>query len=250
MVGAMSALRVLVVDDEVPVCEELRYLLGRDDRVSEVATARSGAEALTALEDGSVDAVFLDIAMPGLSGLDVARVLARFRRPPPVVFVTAHDEHAVEAFEINAVDYLLKPVREERVTEAVRRVVESMEVKPADDDEADETIAVELAGVTRFVRRSAVRYVEARGDYVRLHTAEGSHLVRTPFSTLEERWTGAGFLRVHRSLLVSTRHIDEVRFDHGRCTVVVAGTTLQVSRRHTPELRDVLVRQARPRSTA
>jgi DNA-binding LytR/AlgR family response regulator len=246
MVSAMPALRVLVVDDELPVREELGYLLSQDPRVTEVRTAASGAEALASLERDPIDAVFLDIAMPGLSGLEVARVLARFKSPPAVVFVTAHDEHAVEAFEINAVDYLLKPVRAERVTEAVRRVVESTEA--AEEATADETIPVELGGVTRFVRRSDVRYVEAQGDYVRLHTSEGSHLLRAPLSTLEEQWREAGFLRVHRSLLVATEHISQVRFDHGRCTVVVEGTELQVSRRHTPELRDLLVRQARPRS--
>jgi DNA-binding LytR/AlgR family response regulator len=243
----MAALRVLVVDDELPVREELGYLLTRDDRVAAVTTAGSGAEALTTLEQGDVDVVFLDIAMPGLSGLDVARVLARFKAPPAVVFVTAHDEHAVEAFEINAVDYLLKPVREERVTEAVRRVVEAAE-GPGDVPSGDETIAVELGGVTRFVRRSDVRYVEAQGDYVRLHTPAGSHLLRAPLTTLEERWRDAGFLRVHRSLLVATGHISQVRFDKGRCTVLVGDQELQVSRRHTPELRDILVRQARPGS--
>lgn len=240
----MPALRVLVVDDELPVREELGYLLRLDERIAAVTTAGSGAEALTNLERGDIDAVFLDIAMPGLSGLDVAKVLAKFKTPPAVVFVTAHDEHAVEAFEINAVDYLLKPVREERVTEAVRRVVEATD--DSDDTPAwDETIPVELGGVTRFIRRSDVRYVEAQGDYVRLHTPHGSHLLRAPLTALEERWRDAGFLRIHRSLLVATRHISQVRFDRGRCTVLVGEQELQVSRRHTPELRDLLVRQAR-----
>ena len=134
-------LRVLVVDDEPPALEELAYLLGRDARIREVLTAGSGEQALRLLEhDDAVDAIFLDVAMPGLSGLDLARVLARFRSPTPVVFVTAHDEHAVEAFELHAVDYLLKPVRHQRLDEAVRRVVDSTS-EPATGD--DETIAVE-----------------------------------------------------------------------------------------------------------
>jgi len=236
-------LRVLVVDDEVPALEEMTFLLGRDQRIAEVLTAGSGAEALRVLEDEHVDAIFLDVAMPGLSGLDLARVLARFRSPPPVVFVTAHDDHAVDAFELHAVDYLLKPVREERLAEAVRRVVRATTGGEEPSDE-DETIAVELGGVTRFVSRSHIRYVEAQGDYARLHTDEGSHLVRIPLSTLEERWKNAGFLRIHRSLLVSIDHIDELRSDHGRTSVVIEGTTLQVARRHTRHLRDVLVRQA------
>jgi DNA-binding LytR/AlgR family response regulator len=94
-----------------------------------------------------------------------------------------------------------------------------------------------------------VRFVEAHGDYARLHTADGSHLVRVPLSTLEERWSDAGFVRIHRSLLVSIRHVTEVRFDAGRCSVLVGDTRLQVSRRHTRELRDLLVRQSRPGPT-
>nr|MBA2697979.1 LytTR family transcriptional regulator [Nocardioidaceae bacterium] len=115
-------------------------------------------------------------------------------------------------------------------------------------DDSDETISVELGGVTRFIQRSDVRYVEAQGDYVRLHTAAGSHLLRAPLTTLEDRWRDAGFLRIHRSLLVSLSHISEVRVDQGRCTVRVVDTELQVSRRHTPELRDVLVRRSRRRA--
>lgn len=96
---------MLVVDDELPVREELSFLLCRDSRVGQVATASSGAEALRHLEHAEVDAIFLDIAMPGLSGIDVARVLGRFKNPPQIIFVTAFEGHAVEAFEINAVDY-------------------------------------------------------------------------------------------------------------------------------------------------
>jgi DNA-binding LytR/AlgR family response regulator len=247
--GAVSPgqpLRVLVVDDEPPALAELAYLLGRDARIGEVLTASSGAQALRLLEhERPVSAIFLDVAMPGLSGLDLARVLARFRTPTPVVFVTAHDDHAVEAFELDAVDYLLKPFRDERLSEAVRRVVEASQ-EPAERAGPDETIAIELGGVTRFVNRSDIRYVEAQGDYARLHTADGSHLLRIPLTVLEETWADAGFLRVHRSLLVCIHHIDEVRMDGGRCTIVVGGTELQVARRHTRGLRDLLVRQAKP----
>jgi DNA-binding LytR/AlgR family response regulator len=241
------ALRVLAVDDERPALDELAWLLERDDRVGSVLTTDSGAEALRVLQADRVDAVFLDIRMPGLTGLDLARVLSRFQTPPPVVFVTAHDEHAVDAFELNAVDYVLKPVREDRLGEAVRRVVEAH--APAAADSGD-TIAVELGGVTRFVSRSEVRYVEASGDYARLHTAEGSHLVRVPLSALEEEWRSAGFVRIHRSHLVALAHVAEVRMDDGRCTVVIGSEKLAVSRRHTRGLRDLLVRRARPGNTA
>ena len=243
----MTGLRVLVADDEAPAREELAWLLGRHPAVSTVRTASSGAEVLKALEDLDVDALFLDIRMPGLDGLDVARVLARFKAPPKVVFVTAYDEHAVEAFDLRAVDYLLKPVRAERLAEAVRRVGDALGAgtDPVATDD-DETIAVELGGVTRFVQRSDVRFVEAQGDYARLHTAGESHLVRVPLTTLEQQWAAAGFVRIHRSHLVSLRHIDEMRVDSGHWTVRVGDDVLQVSRRHSRELRDMLVRQARP----
>jgi DNA-binding LytR/AlgR family response regulator len=241
-------LHVLVVDDEPPALDELAFLLGRDPRVGEVSTAGSAADALRVLHEGTVDAVFTDIAMPGLTGLDLARVLSRFRTTVPVVFVTAHDQHAVDAFELEAADYLLKPVREDRLREAVRRVGE---VSPAAGAaRAEEQIPVELGGVTRFVARADVLFAEAQGDYARLHTAEDSHLIRTPLTTLEEEWREAGFVRVHRSLLVALAHVDEVRVDGGRCTVVVGGQELGVSRRHTRELRDVLVRRGRPGGTA
>ena len=237
--GPPGGLRVLVIDDERPALDEVAFLLRGDERVAEVLTSDSATEALRLLHDLEVDAVFLDIQMPGLSGLELARVLSRFKTPPPVVFVTAHEEHAVDAFEVHAVDYVLKPVRAERLAEAVRRVVEDG-VEPAG---GDEQIPVELAGVTRFVARSEVTHVEAHGDYARLHTSTGSHLVRTPLSTLEEEWGPAGFVRIHRSLLVSLAHVDEVRVHAGRCSVLVGGVELQVSRRHTRELRDLLTRR-------
>lgn len=231
------ALRVLVVDDEQPALDELAFLLARDHRISDIRTCRSATEALRVLHDESVDALFVDIHMPGLSGLELASVLARFKVAPPVVFVTAHDEHAVDAFDLHAVDYVLKPVREERLREAVRRVCGA-----APTGEPEESIPVELGGVTRFVARSEVTHVTAQGDYVRLHTAGGTHLLRSPLGTMESRWEDAGFLRIHRSVLVALAHVEEVRTEGGRCSVLVAGEELQVSRRHTPGLREMLRR--------
>ncbi|MFN8190808.1 MAG: LytTR family DNA-binding domain-containing protein [Nocardioidaceae bacterium] len=235
-------LRVLVIDDERPALDELSFLLRQDPRIGEVLTSDSATDALRALQEIQVDAVFLDISMPGLSGLELAQVLARFKEPPPVVFVTAHDRHAVDAFELNAVDYVLKPVRPDRLAEAIRRIVEGGGRQPRPEDQ----IAVELGGRTRFVSRSDIRYVEAQGDYARLHTADGSHLLRAPLTTLEQQWREAGFVRIHRSLLVSLPHVEEIRTEAGRCTVIVDGQELQVSRRHTRELRDLLVRRNRP----
>jgi DNA-binding LytR/AlgR family response regulator len=237
-------LNLLVVDDEPPALSELAFLLGNDPRVSTVTTADSAAEALRVLQEQQVDAVFTDIRMPGLTGLELARVLSRFRTTPPVVFITAYEDHAVDAFDLHAVDYVLKPVRSERLAEAVRRVVEATGASTGEPE--DELIPVELGGVTRFVARQDVLYAEAQGDYARLHTSEGSHLIRVPLTTLEDDWREAGFVRIHRSLLVSLAHVDEVRVDAGRCSVLVGGHQLMVSRRHTRELRERLVRRARP----
>ena len=227
-------LKVLVIDDEQPALDELTFLLGQDLRIGSVVACGTATEALKILREEDFGAVFLDVQMPGLTGLELAHVLSRFKTPPPIVFVTAHDEHAIEAFDLQAVDYVLKPVRVERLAEAVRRVVEV----GSPTRQVDNQIAVELGGVTRFINLSDISFAEAQGDYARLHTPSGSHLLHTPLSTLEAEWTG--FARIHRSRLVSLAHIEEVRMDSGRCTVVVGGTELAVSRRHTRELRELL----------
>jgi two-component system response regulator LytT len=280
-------LRVLAVDDEPPALEELTYLLHGDPRVGRVLAAGSSEAALRLLEHGSTDAVFLDIRMPGLDGLDLMRVLGRFAHPPAVVFVTAYEDFAVDAFALNACDYLLKPVSQARLAEAVRRVAAridgaaappaspvpaspvpavaapdrlgSLDATPASAPagtsatasasaglsvSAFERVPVELGGVTRFVSRDEVAYVEAQGDYVRLHTRGGAPLLRIPLGVLEERWAPHGFLRIHRRFLVSLRHVEELRSDAGHWTVRVAGGELPVSRRHNRELRDLLMRWA------
>lgn len=248
--NSMAGLRVLAVDDERPTLEEVTYLLGRDPRIAEVHSCSTAAEALRVLSETEIDVAFLDIKMPGLTGLDLSQVLTRFKQPPQIVFVTAHEQHAVEAFEVRAVDYVLKPVRPDRLAEAIRRVVEGAERESVPDDPS---IPVERGGVTRFVRRSEISHVEAQGDYARLHTPTGSHLIRASLAALEADWGPAGFVRIHRSLLVSLAHIAEVRSSGGRTSVVVRTAArdgsepestieLGVARRHTRDLRDVLAR--------
>jgi DNA-binding LytR/AlgR family response regulator len=249
---ANDALEVLVVDDEEPALEDLAYLLRQHPRIGSVVTASDATEALRRLRDGSFAAVFLDIRMPGLDGLELARVLSRFARPPEIVFVTAFEQHAVEAFELEAVDYLLKPVRPERLSDAIRRLGASGRAVGADDDPEEEDldrIAVDTGGRTRMVERDSIRFVEASGDYVRLHTDDGAFLVRMPISALEEAWRDAGFVRVHRRYLIAIRHVTELRTrPGGGYDLVVAAQELPVSRRHARELRDRLSRTpGRPR---
>lgn len=256
---ARPGLRVLVVDDEPPALAELAYLVRRDPSVAEVTEAANAEDALRHIGSGRFDAVFTDIQMPGVDGLVLARALGRLVRPPRIVFVTAYEEHAVAAFDLDVTDYVLKPVRPERLGQALRRVRETVadpSVGPqapvatsapagghatGPADAGDERLPVELGGAIRFVHRSAVEWVEAHGDYVRLHLPGASHLVRVPLGTLEERWSAAGFLRIHRSVLVNLARVDEIRSAGGRWSVVtVGGTVLPVSRRQARDLRAVL----------
>lgn len=229
-------INVLVADDELPAVEELAFLLRRDDRIGIIHRASSGAEALRALESGGVDAVFLDIHMPAVSGLDVARAIARSARPPAVVFVTADEDCALEAFELAAVDYLLKPVRAERLARSVGRISELLK----EGAPAPEMITVDLGGTTRMIRREDVTYVQAQGDYARLHTADASYLVRVPLADLEQQWADAGFIRTHRSYLVALSHVSHLKLGAPRPSVGVAGAELPISRRHLPAVREKL----------
>lgn len=244
-------LRILAVDDEPPALDELAYLLRADGRVAKVHTAGDATEALRVLRDADIDAVYLDIRMPGLDGMELARVLGRFAKPPAVVFVTAYDDRAAEAFDLGVTDYVRKPVQADRIAESLRRVLAARlvpqhpSVQASREREDDPTIPVELAGTTRLLPRSAVRWVEAQGDYARLHTSDGSHLVRVALATLAERWADAGFVRIHRSYLVQLGLITELRLANGGYVVSIDGRELPVSRRHTRELKDRLVRAAK-----
>ena len=232
--GGGEHMRVLVVDDEQPAVDDLVYLLSNEPGVGDVTGVLDATAALRHLQEHEVDIVFLDIKMPGLDGLELARLLSRFARPPSIVFVTAYDEHAVEAFELRATDYLLKPVRPERLRQALDRSQRIDDGEPytsgiSGQSEAQtppgssplSVMAVESGGRIRFVERDSVAWVEARGDYVRLHgTGSGVPLVRVAMSTLEEAWGPSGFFRIHRGYLVSLRRVEEVRMEVGRGCLV------------------------------
>ncbi|MBY0291124.1 MAG: LytTR family DNA-binding domain-containing protein [Mycobacteriaceae bacterium] len=240
-------LTVLAVDDEAPALDELAYLLGQHGDIGKVLHAGDATSALRELNRCNVDAIFLDINMPGLSGIELAGVLANFSHRPAIVFVTAHDDKAVAAFDVGALDYLLKPIREDRLDEAVRRVLTARVTEPADQPD-DDVIPAELGGVTHLVPRDTIGWVEAEGDYARLHSASGSHLVRIPLSTLESRWREKGFHRVHRSYLVALRLVTGLRNSDGGVLVRLRANgasppvELPVSRRQARELRDRVVR--------
>lgn len=237
----------LVVDDEAPALDELSYLLRAMPAISAVHVAQSSSEALRSLQARRYDVVFLDVRMPSLNGIELASVLGRFASPPAIVIVTAYEEYALRAFDIGACDYLLKPVSRTRLSTALGRALGRGTDRPAgpgDDDSA--AIPLEAAGRTRWVTPGQVRWVEAEGDYVRLHTADGdSHLLRMPISHLEERWAAHGFIRIHRSYLVSVGNIAELSVAGNNHSVKVSGQWLPVSRRHARDVRDRLLRAGR-----
>ena len=232
----------LMVEDEAPARDELAYLLGGFPVIDPVHVARDSNDALRLLQERRYDVVFLDVRMPSLNGIELAHVLRRFAAPPGIVFVTAHEEYAVRAFEVQASDYLLKPVSRARVGVALGRALgygRDEPGAPAHEDDSLPAIPVETTGRIRLVHRTQVCWVEAEGDYARLHTVDGStHLVRIPLSRLEEKWSAHGFIRIHRRHLVLVGHITEFAAVGGNHTVVVAGQVLPVSRRHAREVRD------------
>ncbi len=229
---------VLVADDELPAVDELAFLLGKDPRIGTILRATSGAEALDILGANAVDAAFLDIHMPGMSGLELAHVMGQQSSTPVVVFVTADDDRALEAFELAAVDYLLKPLRTERLARTVDRVMELV-AHPAAAEQM-EMITVDQGGTSRLIRLDEVKFVQAQGDYARLHTAEASYLIRVPLTDLEQRWADSGFIRIHRSYLVCMGFVSALKLSASKPTVSVDHAVLPVSRRHVAVLRERL----------
>jgi DNA-binding LytR/AlgR family response regulator len=245
-------LRVLAVDDERPALEDLAHLLERAPQVGEVVLAESGDEALRSLTAQRFDALFLDVRMPGLDGLELARLLGQFAEPPAVVFVSAHEDGAVGAFQldVHALDYLMKPVSRVRIGQALDRVLAGREAPGAPRPSTpargagagpDEIIPVEhqRGGATRLIARSSVLYVKAEGDYVRLVADSGRYLVRGAIADIERRWLEHGFVRVHRSYLVNLRRAVEIRPELGGGATVVMGdnSEVPVARRQVADLR-------------
>ncbi len=244
-----EGLRVLAVDDVAPALEELCQQLRDLPEVGELVCANDALGTLKMIRNGAFDAVFLDISMPGMDGLELASLLAQLQQPPVLVFVTAHDAHAVAAFDVGAVDYLLKPVRAERLSATLARVSKMVSSAATTEREAPQesmpAVPVETAGRTRYLRRSEVHYVEAHGDHVRLYTGSGAHVVRMPISRLAEYWDTVGFTRVHRSYLVALDSVRELRSDStgGLVAHTVVGD-VPVSRRHARDLRERLLQHA------
>jgi DNA-binding LytR/AlgR family response regulator len=241
-----DGLRVLAVDDERNALEDLAWMLDASDLVADVDTAASGNEAMQKVGTTAYDAIFLDVRMPGLDGVGLGRVLRRFANPPALVFVTAYETAAVDAFELRAADYLMKPVGRARLDEALRRVAEPAGAAPeaapapAHDDEGD-VVPVDnvRGGGTRLVARSSILYLQAHGDYVRLVTDDGRFLLRARLADIERRWEPYGFVRVHRGYIANLKRAVEVRplFNGTAVLVFGDGNTVPIARRQVAELR-------------
>src|SRR5688572_6247922 len=205
---AAEPIRILVVDDEPLAVERLQILLARIEGVAIAGTASEGAAALRLVEATAPDLVLLDIAMPGMDGIDVARALGGLPNPPVVIFVTAFDTFAVAAFDVDAVDYVMKPVAEERLVRAVERVRERLAKRGEEGAGGDarpkhleEYWVSEARGLVRLAARDVDR-ISAERDYMRLHVGKRSWLINQTIGRLEAELDPGLFVRIHRSAIV------------------------------------------------
>lgn len=231
-------LRALVVDDEAPARSELRFLLDEAGGVEVVGEASNAVEALQLIKAIPYDAIFLDIDMPGLSGMHLADVLSNLERAPAIIFVTAHSEHAVRAFEVAAADYLVKPVELDRLRQAIGRVT------GLEGGTRIERIPVEKAGRKILLSVEDIYYVMAKDDYSYLFTDAERYLSTISLAQLEQRLEPRGFFRVHRRYLVNLSQVKEVVPMYGGTLLLTlqdsGATQVPVSRRRVPALKRAL----------
>lgn len=202
-------LKILLVDDELLARQRLRTLLAdcTEPQAEVLAEAANGPQAITALGQGTFDLVLLDIRMPGMDGLQLAHTISSMSEPPAVVFVTAHAEHAVQAFDVAAVDYLTKPVRLERLQQAlqkVERIVKAKLLKNADS--SVDSLIIQDRGRTEKVPLTEVLYLKAELKYITVRTAARSYILDGALNELEEKYA-AQFMRIHRNALIARRAI-------------------------------------------
>jgi len=243
----MSGLRVLVVDDEPPARNELAFLLRQLPQIELVAEAADADECLASLDKAAFDAVLLDVRMPRLDGLALARVIGRLKHPPQIVFVTAFEDHAVEAFGLQAVDYVLKPVRPERLQVTVRRLTQAAalaESREAGEHTLDDRLPVTVRNHILLLPCDQIRVASIEGEQVVVRTSEGRYPTRLTLTDFEDRVRGRGFLRVHRRYVVNLRHVVSIEgFSNVTYLLQLSGVpalTVPVSRRHAQQLRAAL----------
>ena len=234
-------MKVVIVDDEALARERLRGLLAVHADAELVAEADSGPAAIAACQQHLPDVVLLDIAMPGMDGLETARQLAQLELPPAVVFCTAYDAHALSAFEAAALDYLMKPIRAERLASALGRVRTFMAGRQGRANgamAARQHLCARLRGSLRLIPLADIRYLQAEEKYVVVHHARGQDLVEDSLKSLEDEF-GDAFVRIHRNCLVARAQLLELRRHEGVVHAVLRDDAqlLEVSRRCVPALR-------------
>ncbi len=231
----MTPLSAVVADDEPLGRRGIVARLERTETVRVVAECMDGKSAVDAVARLSPDILFLDVRMPDLDGFGVLEALPP-RPRPHVIFVTAHDRHAVDAFRVRALDYLVKPIDDERFAEALRRAIEASSRRSA-GTLPEAIFPIRSAGRITRLRHSEVDWIEAQGDYACLHTGTGEYLLRETMASLERRLAGH-FARIHRSALVNVERVREVRSRrNGDSRVLLeGGAELRLSRTHRPAL--------------
>jgi two-component system LytT family response regulator len=254
----MKKIKVLLADDEPLARERLASLLTAEPDVELVAQARDGEEAVMGVHDYSPDLVFLDVQMPQMNGFDVIEAVGTDKMPP-VVFVTAYDQHALKAFQVRALDYLLKPFDRERFSEALQRARHQISrdetgdlgrrllalVKDLRRDQPrSDRLVVKSGGRLFFLRADEIDWVEAAGNDVRLHVGAASHLLRETMTAIEGRLDPEKFFRIHRSRIVNMERIQELQpWLNGEYAVLLrTGTRLTLSRGCREKLQDRLGR--------
>ncbi|ANE23372.1 MAG: LytTR family DNA-binding domain-containing protein [Eggerthellaceae bacterium] len=234
-------LKAIIVDDEAPARSELKFLLDELGQTEVVAEAASVREAIEKLKDYPCDVMFLDISMPEASGLQLADALQHLKFPPAVVFVTAYSEFAIDAFKVNAIDYLVKPVETERLSQAIARVKEHVALHAK--VQKLERIPVEKGGKKILIGIDSIRYVMARDDYAYLQTDTDKYFSTVSLAQLEKRLDGHGFFRVHRGYLVNLSQVAEVESVSGGTLLLTLDgceEKVPVSRRRVSSLKKAL----------
>ena len=232
-------LRTLIVDDEPLAVERMQVICSKMDDLHVVGTASDGAQALRLIEALGPDLILLDMTMPEVDGLSVARELAGQEERPAVVFVTAHDNYAVEAFDLDAVDYVLKPVKPDRLERAIQRALSRRSEGGRTESKWLEELWIPHRSELIRIATAEVRRIEAARDYVRLHVGDRSYLLLQTIAGLEKRLDPAKFIRIHRSTILRKEHIKGLRHDGlGVWSVEMDdGEALRIGRTYLPKVK-------------